>query len=848
MGISRFFKRVLPGIIFILISFIGFTQAVEIYKPKGLKITYSFSKDGKEVNINEPNLPEAWLNRLTNDVFHTWITQNGYIESFLLNPELNGLVNPQDVSGHLYIRDRLDGKYFLLNNKGQNSTSWKSVHGLGYTRLETAGLGIDCRVTYFVPREDNVLVMMIKLHNQTGKDRTLDLFSQVEWNLGDAEKSIVYKGDGRGGSQFNLYKKVTFEDQVMIARQLVWKTLGPAGKPWPYTGFMASSLPVKGFETIKERFMGIPGDFNHPAQVIEGACSNTNFWSENEYPWGVLQNSIELKSNEDKEVVIVLGMTRNPKQIPELKQKYGDVDQVRKEFDHLNEFYSSFLDRALKVSTPEKGIDRIINIWSPYQWRSTMSKDLNTGKRGLSFWNYAIEGGNFGFWGGDAELAVQPHDLQITKESIRRNMAMQYEDPKTTLLTASAPAMIYDDVDFKMPTQTPLNGFKVSHHHEVLGLLSVSLYLRETGDFNFLKEQIPFILGEPGTVFDHIVKGIDYSLNGISPRGLPYVNKGVGDWNDEINRMSSEGKAESIMYGMQLCYFLKEFAAIASIAGHEDKAIAWMAKYKIIKDACNKYAWDGNWYVYAFADGEKDPVPIGSSKNKEGRIYLNSQAWAVIGGVADQERSEKSMESVRNELLSPFGPLLFMPSYTHPDKHVGVQSEYAPGWRNACIYPRPAGWAIMAACLAGKPDLAWAMYKPASLPSISENIERYRAEPYVYAENYVGPDHPKAGLGQFKWNLGEGANWMWHSYVYYILGIRPELKGLLIDPKIPSEWPGFTVERDFRGDHYLIEVVNPDKVGQGVKSIVLDGKKVRGNIIIPIKDGKRHLVRVVMGI
>ena len=191
MGISRFFKRVLPGIIFILISFIGLTQAVEIYKPKGLKITYSFSQDGKEVNINEPNLPEPWLNRLTNDVFHTWITQNGYIESFLLNPELNGLVNPQDVSGHLYIRDRLDGKYFLLNNKGQNSTSWKSVHGLGYTRLETVGLGIDCRVTYFVPREDNVLVMMIKLHNQTDKDRTLDLFSQVEWHLGDAEKSIV---------------------------------------------------------------------------------------------------------------------------------------------------------------------------------------------------------------------------------------------------------------------------------------------------------------------------------------------------------------------------------------------------------------------------------------------------------------------------------------------------------------------------------------------------------------------------------------------------------------------------------------------------------------------------------
>ena len=831
-------------LVFVFFVFICFSFGQQ--KPKGLNINYSFSDDGKEVIINEPNLPEAWLNRLTNDVFHTWITQNGYIESFLLNPDLNGLVNPQDVSGHLYLRDE-DGKHILLNNKGPLTTSWKSIHGLGYTRIETSGLGINCTVTYFVPRSDDVIVIKIKLHNSGAKNKTLDLFSQVEWSLGDVTKSIVYKGDGRGGSQFNLYKKVTMENQTMIARQLVWKTLGPAGKPWPYIGFMSSSLPIKGFETGKERFLGIPGDFTNPAQVVDGKCSNTNFWSENEYPWGVLQNSFELKPKQDTEVVIVLGMARNEENINQLKNKYADLNKVQEEFMKLNDFHNQFLNRALKVSTPEKSIDRIINIWSPYQWRSTMSKDLNTGKRGLSFWNYSIEGGVFGFWGGDAELAVQPHDLQITKESIQRNLSMQFADPKTKRLSADAPALLYDDVDFKLPKQTPTNGFKVSHHHEVYGLYAISLYLRETGDFDFLKEQIPFVLGEQGTVFDHMIKGVDYALNGISPRGLPYVNKGVGDWNDEINRMSSEGKAESIMYGMQLCYLLKEYADIASTTGHLDMAKEWMGKYKLIKDACNKYAWDGEWYVYSFADGGKEPLPIGSSKNIEGSIYLNSQSWSVIGGVADTERADKSLEAVRKRLLSEFGPLLFMPSYTHFNEHVGVQSEYAPGWRNACMYPRPAGWAIMAACLANKPDLAWAMYKPASLPYISQNIERYRAEPYVYSENYVGPDHPKAGLGQFKWNLGEGTNWMWHSYVYYILGIRPELDGLLVDPKIPSTWPGFTLEREFRGDHYFIEVFNPEKVGQGIKSITVDGIKIKGNVVIPKMDGKRHIVKVIMG-
>lgn len=816
-------------------------------QPKDKNISYSFSADGKEVIIDEPDLPEPWLNRLTNDVFHVWITQNGYIEAFLLNPHLNGLVNPQDVSGHLYVRDDGDGKFFLLNNKGPNTTAWQATHGLGYCRIETSALEIESTVTYFVPRNDNVIVMLIKLRNNSASSRTISLFSQVEWNLGDVAKSIVYKGDGRGGSQFNLYKKVSYEDEMLIARQLVWKTLGPSGKPWPYLGFMMSSLPVKSFETSKENFMGIAGDFENPAALIRGKCTNTGFWSENEFPWGVLQNSVDLKANGESEIAVVLGMVRDHKSAEQLKHKYSDLTRVKEELNAVHQFQDGFFKKTLKVSTPEKDIDRIMNIWSPYQWRSTMSMDLNTGKRGLSFWNYAIEGGDFGFWGADAELAVQPHDLEITKEAIRKNVAMQFYDPRTTRLSTDAPAMLYEDVDFTLPKETPLNGFKVSHHHEVYGLYAISLYLRETGDFDFLNEQIPFVLGEHGTVFDHMVKGVDYALNGISSRGLPYVNKGVGDWNDEINRMSSEGKAESIMYAMQLCYLLREYADIARIAGHPNKADEWMAKYRIMKDACNKFGWDGDWYIYAFADGADEPYPIGASRNNEGSIYLNAQSWAVISGVADPERAEKSLSSVRSRLLSEFGPLLFTPSYTRSDKHVGVQSEYASGWRNACMYPRPAGWAIMAACLAGKPALAWEMYRPASLPYVSKNIGRYRAEPYVYCENYVGPDHPKAGLGQFKWNLGEGANWMWHSFAYYILGIRPEYNGLKIDPKIPSEWPGFTMQRHFRGNDYIIEVSNPDKVGQGVRSITLDGRAVKGNVINPKADGKSHRIKVVMG-
>jgi len=59
--------------------------------------------------------------------------------------------------------------------------------------------------------------------------------------------------------------------------------------------------------------------------------------------------------------------------------------------------------------------------------------------------------------------------------------------------------------------------------------------------------------------------------------------------------------------------------------------------YRRIKDSVNRYAWDGQWYIRAFADGEPQLQPIGTSRESEGRIYLNTQSWAVLSGVAQGE-------------------------------------------------------------------------------------------------------------------------------------------------------------------------------------------------------------------
>jgi cellobiose phosphorylase len=89
--------------------------------------------------------------------------------------------------------------------------------------------------------------------------------------------------------------------------------------------------------------------------------------------------------------------------------------------------------------------------------------------------------------------------------------------------------------------------------------------------------------------------------------------------------------------------------------------------------------------------------------------------------------------------------------------------------------------------------------------------------------------------------LSGTASWAHFTATQHILGIRPELDGLRIDPCIPKSWPGFTVKRVFRGRTLHIEVKNPAGVSRGVKSLTIDGRPVDGSLLpaAHLKDGAR---------
>ena len=636
------------------------------------------------------------------------------------------------------------------------------------------------------------------------------------------------------------------DGNIMYAYTNNWRSTARC-EPWPFVGYLSSSTRVSAYETSGGKFFGPKRNWYAPQAIQTGKLTNTPFRNYDEFPFGVLKSNVRMAPGETKKATFLLGMERSRDLVKQKVAKYNALKYTEDQLQNVKDFYRDFLSNTLTINTPDKANDRIINIWSQYHWRQFLKKDLDTEAHGSAFWAYGLEGSTLWF---HPELTLVGLDMQLVKKSlISILLSNQVPDPTNVNIFMGPDAMLDKDIDKQWPPRPEdmRSSRTLPHHHWIyVYCLNIYFYILETGDFDFLSETLPYIDGTKGTVWEHIRMGIETSTMVINKRGLAVIPKGHGDWMDEFTKISKEGKAESIMLAAQMAYILKGFAQIAEKIGEDADRSHWMSIYEKIAKGINAYGWDGEWYTRAFSDTTPQQ-PVGSSKNKEGKIYLNSQSWPIIAGLAPRDRENKALAAVDKYLTSEYGVLVFWPSYTQYVDHIGTQSIYNPGFRNGNIYFRPAGWAIIAAAINGRADLANRLYNSTSLAQRSNDINTYLLEPYAYPENYIGPDHHRAGEGQFHWCFGEGTAWMWYAYVAYILGVRAALDGLIIDPRIPKDWDGYEVKRTFRNAHYEIVVKNPEHVSKGIRSIKVDGKKIKENLIYPHEDGKTHKVEVIMG-
>jgi cellobiose phosphorylase len=153
---------------------------------------------------------------------------------------------------------------------------------------------------------------------------------------------------------------------------------------------------------------------------------------------------------------------------------------------------------------------------------------------------------------------------------------------------------------------------------------------------------------------------------------------------------------------------------------------------------------------------------------------------------------------------------------------------------------------MIAECIAGRGNRAYQYYKAIQPAARNKISALHKTEPYVYCQMIAGRAHKDFGEGKNSWLTGS-ACWNFVAVSQWILGVRPQYDGLLIDPCIPKEWKGFTVKRVFRGATYYITVRNPKHVSKGVKSVTLDNNSLPSNLLPAQPRGTENHVEVIMG-
>lgn len=353
-------------------------------------------------------------------------------------------------------------------------------------------------------------------------------------------------------------------------------------------------------------------------------------------------------------------------------------------------------------------------------------------------------------------------------------------------------------------------------------LASAELF-RETGSAKFLRDKVKFMDAGEKSIWDHLNKSVDLAWERRSPRGLPLL--GECDWNDGLSSAGDKGRGESVWVGHFYHVLLLEMATMAEALGKDPKP--YVEKAAAIREAVNAHGWDGGWYMQGTND---EGVLIGSNSVAEGKIHLNAQTWSVIGATAAElangrtvtgytDRARQAMQAVKDRLVVDWGVLLLSPAYATPDSSLGYITRYAPGAReNGGVYTHGAVWTIRAARMMGDAELARKVAF-SLLPTVRGRDPRYRCEPYVTPGNIDGPTTPTPGKGGWTWYTGS-ASWLVRCLVDDVLGVRASDGGLTFDPLVPTDWPGFSLTRPWRGRLLNIEA----KRGSAAGIVIRAGK------------------------
>lgn len=804
-----------------------------------------FDDAAREYVITDPKTPFPWINYLGNEEFFGLVSNTAGGYCFYKDAKFRRLTRyrynnvPMDVGGrYYYIKD--GGTVW---NPGWKPTQteldhYECRHGLSYSRFLGEKGGVKSELTCFVPLGENAEVHKLKIQNISNDRKSLKLFSFAEWCLWNAQTDME-------NFQRNLSTgEVEIEDSVLYHKTEYKERRN-------HYAFYSVNAPISGFDTDRESFIGQYNGFENPQVVTDGKSRNSEAhgWS----PIASHGMEIHLEPGEKRELVFVLGYVENAEDskweskgvinkagAKRIIKKYDSVEKVDTALVDLAEYWNSLL-MTYQVNSGDEKLDRMVNIWNQYQCMVTFNMS-----RSASFFESGI-GRGMGFRDSNQDLIGFVHQVpERAKQRILDIAATQFEDgsayhqyqPLTKRGNADIGGNFNDD---------PL-----------WLILSVSAYIKETGDWSILDETVPYDNDDSKAtdMFEHLTRSFNFTVNNLGPHGLPLI--GRADWNDCLNlncfskdpnesfqttENQSGGTAESLMIAGEFVLYGREFIRLCELRG---VATAEAEKHvDAMVHAVKEHGWDGEWFLRAYDFFGKK---VGSDENEEGKIFIESQGWCTMAEIGKEEGlCEKALDSVEERLACEHGIVLNNPAFTKYVIEYGEISTYPAGYKeNAGIFCHNNPWIVIGETMIGRGDKAFDYWKR-SAPAYREEIsELHRMEPYVYSQMIAGKDAFKPGEAKNSWLTGTAA-WNWATISQYILGIHPDYDGLRIDPCIPAVWKEYTITRRFRGAEYNITVKNPDGVSKGVVMLLVDGELIKGNVIPILENNKVHQVEVVMG-
>lgn len=792
-----------------------------------------FDNEKKEYVIDNVALPASWTNYL--GVKDTCVvinhTAGGYM--FYKSPEYHrvtrfrGNAVPMDRPGHyVYIRDNDNGDYFSISwqpvGKPLDKAQYKCRHGLSYSIYECLYDKIKASQRMTVPMDDDVELWDVVIKNTDDKPRNLSIFSYCEFSF----HHIMIDNQN---FQMSLYCAGSSYEDGVIEHDLFYEEFGYQ--------YFTSNFEPDGFDCLRDKFIGLYHTEDNPIAVVNGKCSGS-FEKGNNH-CGSLQKNIILEPGEEIRLVFMLG-EGNREKGKEIREKYSNFENVDNSYKQLEEYWADKMSR-LQINTPNEGMNTMINIWNLYQ------SEVN-----IMFSRFAsfIElGGRAGLGYRDTaqDSMTIPHSnpekckeriLQLLNGLVSEGYGLHLFSPEWFEKKEEKKK------PFKSPTVIPginkkdiIHGIEDACSDDALWLIpSIVEYIKETGDLAFADREVDYADKGRDRVYDHMKSILDFSDREVGKTG---VCKGLrADWNDCLNL----GGGESAMVSFLHYWAINSFLELAGYLGRDDDVEKYTAMACKVKKVCETQLWDGDWYIRGIT---KNLKKIGTKNDVEGKVHLESNAWAVLSGASDYERGIKAMDSVHKYLATKYGIMLNAPSYTVPDDDIGFVTRVYPGVKeNGSIFSHPNPWAWAAECVLGRGDRAMEYYNSLCPYNQNDMIEIRESEPYSYCQFIMGKDHTAFGRARHPFMTGSGG-WSYFSATRYMLGIRPDFDKLEINPCIPADWKQFSAVRKWRGATYNITVLNPDAVMKGVKEIKVNGEIVPEIKVLP--EGTVNEIEVVLG-